>query len=112
MTKEIKWIELYNTIDKDIDYNKEDSELLEDMKVSTFYSMKDENPKEFESLVKSLQKWAKEKRKAKQLLTIRLHTSDIDKIKQMASEEWIPYQTLISAIIHKIANKKIEIKIY
>jgi predicted DNA binding CopG/RHH family protein len=29
----------------------------------------------------------------------------------MAEEEWVPYQTLLSAIIHKVANWKIEINV-
>jgi len=50
-------------------------------------------------------------KEVKKIITIRLHTSDIDKIKQMASEEWIPYQTLISAIIHKVATWKVELNV-
>lgn len=45
----------------------------------------------------------------KKQVTFRLSTSDIEKIKKMAEDEWIPYQTLIWAIIHKIANSKIEL---
>lgn len=39
-------------------------------------------------------------------VTFRLSVSDIEKIKKMAEDEALPYQTLIWGIIHKIANKK------
>ena len=111
MKKKIKWLDLYNAIDKDINYDEEDSKLLEEMKKSEYYSLKKENPERFKTLASSLQKWMKEQKKAKQIVSIRLNTNDIDKIKIMAVNEWIPYQTLISAIIHKIADWKIELKL-
>lgn len=52
-----------------------------------------------------IKRWEDEKKQ----VTFRLSISDIEKIKKMAENEWIPYQTLIWAIIHKIANKKIEL---
>lgn len=45
----------------------------------------------------------------KKQVTFRLSVSDIEKIKKMAEQEGLPYQTLIWSIIHKIANKRIEL---
>ena len=42
-------------------------------------------------------------------INIRISAYDIEKVKQRASEEGIPYQTLISSIIHKyIAGKLVD----
>lgn len=40
-------------------------------------------------------------------ITIRVFNSDLEKIKAMAKEEGMPYQTLITSILHKVANKKL-----
>lgn len=78
-----------------------------------FISLKETNLEKFEKEKQKYMKIAKENIKKrsedKKQVTFRLSTSDIEKIKKMAEEEGIPYQTLIWAIIHKIANKKIEL---
>jgi predicted DNA binding CopG/RHH family protein len=43
----------------------------------------------------------------KKAISIRLLESDIQKIKAKAIREGIPYQTLISSLIHKYANDRI-----
>ena len=103
MWKKIKWQDLYDMIDKDIEYDDEDLKMLEEMKTSTFTVIDDK--KEIDKYVQA----AKEYKEAKKLISIRLANRDIIKVKKMAEEEWIPYQTLISAIIHKVANWKIEL---
>ncbi len=40
----------------------------------------------------------------KKAISIRLLENDISKLKSKAIQEWIPYQTLISSIVHKYAN--------
>ncbi|MCL2793398.1 MAG: CopG family antitoxin [Spirochaetaceae bacterium] len=40
-------------------------------------------------------------------INIRISKYDIEKVKQRASEEGIPYQTLISSIIHKYVTGKL-----
>lgn len=109
MWKTIKWQDLYDSIDKDVDYDKEDLEMLEDMKNSTFTSLKEVDPDKFEQQKQLFQKAAKDYKKAKKIISIRLATHDINKVKEMAEEEWVPYQTLLSAIIHKVANWKIKL---
>jgi len=40
-------------------------------------------------------------------INIRISTYDIEKVKQRSAEEGIPYQTLISSIIHKYITGKL-----
>lgn len=40
-------------------------------------------------------------------VSLRLYKSDIEKLKLMAKEEGMPYQTLMTSILHKVANKKL-----
>lgn len=40
-------------------------------------------------------------------ISLRLYNSDIAKLKVLAKEEGMPYQTLISSILHKVANRKL-----
>jgi predicted DNA binding CopG/RHH family protein len=47
------------------------------------------------------------KKTKKKSLNLRVFEEDIEKIKVRALEEGIPYQTLISAVIHKLAMKQI-----
>jgi len=49
-----------------------------------------------------------EKKTKKKSLSIRLFEDDIEKIKVIALEKGMPYQTLISSVIHKLALKQIE----
>jgi len=40
-------------------------------------------------------------------INIRISAYDIDKVKQLSAEESIPYQTLISSVIHKYITRKL-----
>jgi predicted DNA binding CopG/RHH family protein len=40
-------------------------------------------------------------------INIRISTYDIEKVKQKSAEEGIPYQTLISSVIHKYITGKL-----
>ena len=88
MSKKITWKYLYNLIEKD-GLDSEDMDILEDIKNTDEFSI-----------------WNLPK---KRTYTFRLYKDDVDKIKSMAKEEGLPYQTLFSALIHKLANKKIKI---
>lgn len=41
-------------------------------------------------------------------INIRLSSSDLERIKQMAAHEGLPYQTLIASILHKYAAGHLE----
>ena len=49
-----------------------------------------------------------EKKTKKKSVNIRLFEDDIEKIKAQALEQGMPYQTLISSVIHKLALKQIK----
>ncbi|MDF3047547.1 MAG: hypothetical protein K0R73_665 [Candidatus Midichloriaceae bacterium] len=40
-------------------------------------------------------------------INIRLSQFDLDKIKRIAAKEGLPYQTLISSVLHKYADKNL-----
>lgn len=50
-----------------------------------------------------------EKKEAR--LNIRLKRSDLDNIRERASENGLPYQTLINTILHQFAKGKIKIEL-
>lgn len=54
-------------------------------------------------------KWAGAVKKTmkRKPMTIRVQEKDIMKIKRLASQQGIPYQTLISSVIHRIASGEI-----
>lgn len=43
-------------------------------------------------------------RKKDATLTIRVNSRDIDRIKQMATQKGIPYQSYLSEVIHRVAQ--------
>ncbi len=94
---------------KEIHLDAEEEQILVDMEAGHYISLKETNPSEFESMKTQLQQAAISMRQIKKPVTIRLANSDIQKIKLMAYNEGIPYQTFLSAIVHKIAEKKIEL---
>jgi len=82
----------------------EEIELLEELErdewVSTLSS-----PKDF----KQFQEPAKNTLKKDKRVNIRISERDLSSIQKMALEEGIPYQTLISSVLHKYVNKKIKV---
>ena len=55
---------------------------------------------------KTLEKWslAADKTSKRKPITIRVQERDIMRLKSIASRQGIPYQTLISSVIHRIAS--------
>jgi predicted DNA binding CopG/RHH family protein len=49
-----------------------------------------------------LQKRSKEKR-----ISIRVFASDLERIKQIAEEEGLPYQTLVTSVLHKFSTGRL-----
>ena len=47
-----------------------------------------------------------EKSSRKRVVTLRLNNNDLEQIKSIAHTEGIPYQTLISSILHKYINDR------
>lgn len=63
--------------------------------------------KEREKRIKELEQAAHEHVMRRQV-TIRIISEDIPKLKKIAAEEGLPYQTYISSMLHKIATGKIK----
>ncbi len=70
---------------------------------------------EWKSVVTSPKDLAQFKQAARNTLkkdkrvNIRISERDLSSIQKIALEEGIPYQTLISSVLHKYVNKKIEV---
>ncbi|MDA0348840.1 MAG: CopG family antitoxin [Verrucomicrobia bacterium] len=89
---------------KALKLDQEEKELLEELErdewVSTLAS-----PKDF----KQFQEAAKNTLKKDKRVNIRISERDLSSIQKIALEEGIPYQTLISSVLHKYVNKKIKV---
>ncbi len=60
---------------------------------------KDVGEAEFEAIAKSI-----EARKKDAVLNIRVNKTDLDNIKRKAKKYGVPYQTLISELLHRMAS--------
>jgi predicted DNA binding CopG/RHH family protein len=54
--------------------------------------------------IKKLQRYAKNTLKKDKRINIRMSSKDLDQVQVMAVQEGIPYQTLVSSIIHKYVS--------
>lgn len=81
-----------------------DDEERETMYLEKWESLKE---KEQEEIKKILSK--QKAKKPKKAISLRLDENDILTMKKLAKEQWMPYQTLISSIIHKVATNQIKI---
>lgn len=84
--------------------DKEEQELLDLFERGELKSSKNAT-----SLMDDARKAATEHMKKNARINIRLSQFDLDRIKRIAACEGLPYQTLISSILHKYANHTISI---
>lgn len=61
-------------------------------------------PAEEKKTVKLLKTAAKNYQRKGKRITIRVYENDLEKIKQIAFEEGLPYQTFITGILHKLST--------
>jgi len=54
--------------------------------------------------VKKLQQYAQNTLRKDKRINIRMSSKDLDQVRVMATQQGIPYQTLISSIIHKYVS--------
>jgi len=94
-------------------YSKEELELFEklekDVDTANYEPLDSKNLAVKKEFFKEIALNTIEKKTKKKSLNIRLFEDDIEKIKVIAFEQGLPYQTLISSIIHKLAIKQIKI---
>ena len=78
--------------------SKEEKELLKDFEAGEFRSVLTPDRK------KEIAKAAEETFKKDKRINIRISARDLQAIQQRALEEGIPYQTLVSSILHKYVS--------
>ena len=83
---------------KKIKLNKEEKEILKDFEAGEFKSVMTPRRK------KALQAIAEETFKKDKRINIRISSRDLESIQRRALEEGIPYQTLVSSILHKYVS--------
>ncbi len=89
--------------------SQEELEILEDVENSKYKSLDD---KEFSEIEDSLKKAATktiEKLSKRKAINIRLLESDIERLKAMALNEGMPYQTYITHMIHKLTTGRLKV---
>jgi predicted DNA binding CopG/RHH family protein len=57
--------------------------------------------------IKELSEYAKNTLRKDKRINIRMSSKDLDQVQAIAAEEGIPYQTLISSIIHKFVSGRL-----
>lgn len=62
----------------------------------------DQGPQDFEAFRSAARRTLKKNKR----VNIRISERDLNSIQRIATEEGIPYQTLISSILHKFVSKK------
>ncbi len=77
--------QLFQNFMKKYDFDQKDLNFLNEIMKSC--SISDKNPKP-----------------KKKLYSLRLDETDMKKLREIAKEQWLPYQTLISSIIHKYVS--------
>ncbi|MCZ6802796.1 MAG: hypothetical protein O7D86_02375 [Proteobacteria bacterium] len=78
--------------------NKEEKEILNDFESGKFKSVLTSKRKKF------IQSVAEETFKKDKRINIRISSRDLESIQRRALEEGIPYQTLVSSILHKYVS--------
>ncbi len=99
-----------NNLNYELD--KEELQILNDIENNNYVSLKDTKNKEFKKQMANSKIVATNtinKLTKKKTYTMKLIENDVEKIKSMALEKGLPYQTFIASLIHQIASKQIEI---
>ncbi len=82
----------------DIKLSKEEKEILKDFEAGEFKSVLTPRRK------KMLQTAAEETFKKDKRINIRISSRDLESLQRRALEEGIPYQTLVSSVLHKYVS--------
>ncbi len=79
---------------------KEEQELLDELEKGNVVSLPnfEEEKKRFQLIARNTLNKAKN-------INIRLSERDLSKLKRKAAEEGMPYQTLVSSVLHRFANQ-------
>ncbi len=83
-------------------YSEEELNILENVENGTFVSIPD-----LDSEKKRYSQYAASTLRKDRRINIRMSERDLESIQRIAVEEGLPYQTLISSLIHKYINGKL-----
>jgi predicted DNA binding CopG/RHH family protein len=86
--------------------DKYEKDILEDIENDEFQRVEN-----FEEELGFLKRASSNYAKKSKKISIRLTENDLEKIKSKGIELSIPYQTLISSLIHQFVNDKIEVRL-
>ena len=84
---------------KKILFDEEEKDILESYERGEWRSIK--NPK---AEMKKLREYARNTLQKDKRINIRMSSKDLDQVQVIAAQEGIPYQTMISSIIHKYVS--------
>ncbi len=79
-------------------YELDKDEKIIEKEAAGYKKVSEEKKKNIESIL--------EKSSKKRVVTLRLNNNDLEQLKSIANIEGIPYQTLISSILHKYINDR------
>ncbi|MDD3819693.1 MAG: CopG family antitoxin [Actinomycetota bacterium] len=79
-------------------YNLDQDENKIEEEAKKYKPVSEQKKKKIESILEKSQK--------KKVITLRLDNNDLEEIKSIADDEGVPYQTLISSILHKYINDR------
>jgi len=82
----------------------EELKIIQDVESGQYVSLKDSQMQEMQTALKSAATKTIEKMTKRKSISIRLIEDDIDRIKAKAANLGIPYQTLISSIVHQYSH--------
>ena len=88
--------------------SQEELEILQDVENGEYKSVDDKEFSEIENSLKMAATNTIEKLSKRKAINIRLLESDIERLKAMALNEGMPYQTYITHIIHKLTTGRLK----
>ncbi|HEX9721656.1 MAG TPA: hypothetical protein VGA53_00125 [Candidatus Paceibacterota bacterium] len=90
---------------KNIKLDKEEKEILEAFEAGEFKSVKN-----VEQEKKRFQQYARNTLSKPRNINIRVSDRDLQRIKALAAEKGLPYQTFISSLLHQVTNNSMVLR--
>ena len=88
-----------------IKLDKEEHDILDSFERGEWRSVKN-----LQQEIKKHQEYARQTLKKDQRINIRISSKDLDELRSMAIEDGVPYQTLISSVLHRyITGRLVEV---
>lgn len=88
--------------------SKEDQEIINDVENGKYVSIEGSELTEMKNILQEAASNTMERLTKRKAINIRLLESDIERVKAMALNEGIPYQTYLSSMIHKVVTGQLK----